>query len=96
MIVRRGRNFGVCARGIGVLTVDNPLAAWSASDRAHPGAAAVVQPAAFVNRERQQIPSRCVDDRLYPRDLEIVEMGVIQRRGDGPERMLDIGLTVHC
>jgi len=42
------------------------------------------------------LTARSIDDRLHPRDLEIVEPSIIQRRGDGLKGPLDIGPTGHC
>jgi len=96
LILGRSRDLSVRAGGICVLTVDDPLAAGGAPDRAHAGARRVVKSAAVVDRQPLRAGDGLVDDPLHVGGVEVIETPVVQRRGDRLKQALHFDLTLHC
>src|ERR1700761_9647891 len=82
LILGRSRDRSVCAWGVGVLTVDDPLAAGGTPDRSNAGARRVVKPATIIDGEPRLGADGRVDDRLDPGGVEPIGTAVVQRRGD--------------
>jgi hypothetical protein len=96
VLVGRSGDLGVCAGGIGVLTVDDPLAGWGTPDRSHAGARRIVKAPTVVDGQPRPGADGLVDDQLDPVGVELIGTPVVQRRGDPLKRMLDLDLSLHC